>query len=303
MSYHAEGTSSERRLLATEEPLRRARCAAVSFVSPNARSHTPAPVPVEAHTKPRFAFSLQTVEDKLRAREENPDEDVEAAAAAREVTVSFNADVNDNMPWKFQPTQRSIKVGAQAHCISSLRCSAPHCCSFHVELVQLTLPVQSLSQLRPGQSTLAFYTAENTSDRVITGVSTYNVTPQQAGTYFNKIQCFCFEVRLTRRGSLTTDSRAFTATYMRLPMSLLVCFKQPSLQDSQPAASSCGGFPSTSIEPRREVSLRGCVPDVMHVCPPCRSKSCGPAKKSTCPSSSTWILSLQQTLGCAKSTI
>ncbi len=50
-------------------------------------------------------------------------------------------------------------------------------------------------QLRPGQSTLAFYTAENTSDRVITGVSTYNVTPQQAGTYFNKIQCFCFEVR------------------------------------------------------------------------------------------------------------
>lgn len=25
------------------------------------------------------------------------------------------------------------------------------------------------------------------------GVSTYNVAPQQAGLYFNKIQCFCFE--------------------------------------------------------------------------------------------------------------
>lgn len=48
--------------------------------------------------------------------------------------------------------------------------------------------------MRPGQSTLAFYTAENISNKVITGVSTYNVTPPQAGTYFNKIQCFCFEV-------------------------------------------------------------------------------------------------------------
>ena len=51
-----------------------------------------------------------------------------------------------------------------------------------------------MTQIRPGQSTLAFFTAENTSNKVITGVSTYNVTPQQAGTYFNKIQCFCFEV-------------------------------------------------------------------------------------------------------------
>ena len=52
----------------------------------------------------------QTVEDKLRAREENPDEAVESAAAAREVTVSFNADVADGMPWRFIPAQRSVKV-------------------------------------------------------------------------------------------------------------------------------------------------------------------------------------------------
>jgi cytochrome c oxidase assembly protein Cox11 len=30
------------------------------------------------------------------------------------------------------------------------------------------------------------------------GVSTYNVSPQRAGLYFNKIQCFCFEARAPR---------------------------------------------------------------------------------------------------------
>jgi cytochrome c oxidase assembly protein Cox11 len=55
--------------------------------------------------------------------------------------------------------------------------------------------VYPIAQVKPGQSTLAFYTAENLSDKSITGVSTYNVTPQQAGQYFNKIQCFCFEVQ------------------------------------------------------------------------------------------------------------
>jgi len=64
-------------------------------------------------------------------------------------------------------------------------------------------------QVRPGQSTLAFYTAENISDKVITGVSTYNVAPPQAGAYFNKIQCFCFEAGHPR--CLTYSSSAKTS--------------------------------------------------------------------------------------------
>lgn len=47
--------------------------------------------------------------------------------------------------------------------------------------------------VRPGESTLAFYTAHNLSNEPIVGVSTYNVTPPRAGLYFMKIQCFCFE--------------------------------------------------------------------------------------------------------------
>lgn len=74
----------------------------------------------------------------------------------REIVVQFNADVSDGMNWKFIPTQREVRV-------------------------------------KPGESALAFYTAENCSSTPITGMSTYNVTPMKAAVYFNKIQCFCFE--------------------------------------------------------------------------------------------------------------
>lgn len=54
--------------------------------------------------------------------------------------------------------------------------------------------------MRPGQSALSFFRASNPTPKAITGVSTYNVTPNQAGYYFNKIQCFCFENQRLRPG-------------------------------------------------------------------------------------------------------
>jgi len=50
-----------------------------------------------------------------------------------------------------------------------------------------------LEQVALGETALAFYTATNPTDRPIDGISTYNVVPFEAGQYFNKIQCFCFE--------------------------------------------------------------------------------------------------------------
>lgn len=54
-------------------------------------------------------------------------------------------------------------------------------------------PQQTAIRLVPGETALAFYTATNPTDEPITGISTYNVIPFEAGQYFNKIQCFCFE--------------------------------------------------------------------------------------------------------------
>ncbi|XP_063993886.1 cytochrome c oxidase assembly protein COX11, mitochondrial [Diachasmimorpha longicaudata] len=74
----------------------------------------------------------------------------------RTIKVHFNADTGAAMLWNFRPQQREIKVA-------------------------------------PGETALAFYTAKNPSDRPVIGISTYNVLPFEAGQYFNKIQCFCFE--------------------------------------------------------------------------------------------------------------
>jgi len=100
-----------------------------------------------------------TLEDKLASDAWSAAQRDEAAK--REITITFNADVAEGMPWRFTPTQKSIKV-------------------------------------RPGESALAFYTARNLSRTPVTGVATYNVQPNKVGVYFNKVQCFCFEEQRLR---------------------------------------------------------------------------------------------------------
>ncbi|GAB0497005.1 hypothetical protein MMPV_008328 [Pyropia vietnamensis] len=77
-------------------------------------------------------------------------------AGARPITIRFNADVSAGMPWRFTPATTAARV-------------------------------------RPGETALAFYTAENLGDTPLTGIATYNVTPAKVGIYFNKVQCFCFD--------------------------------------------------------------------------------------------------------------
>ena len=48
-------------------------------------------------------------------------------------------------------------------------------------------------QVRPGATNLAYFKVTNTSDQPLTGRAVYNVTPESAGAYFSKLECFCFK--------------------------------------------------------------------------------------------------------------
>lgn len=53
-------------------------------------------------------------------------------------------------------------------------------------------PMQTKMELKIGETGLAFYEAVNNSDKVLTGTASYNVAPEVAGYFFDKIECFCF---------------------------------------------------------------------------------------------------------------
>jgi cytochrome c oxidase assembly protein subunit 11 len=61
-------------------------------------------------------------------------------------------------------------------------------------------PVANTMSVKIGVVNLAYFAAENTSDKPTTGTAVFNVTPQEAGIFFNKIQCFCFTEQTLQPG-------------------------------------------------------------------------------------------------------
>lgn len=61
-------------------------------------------------------------------------------------------------------------------------------------------PVQTEMELKIGQTGLAYYEATNPTDRPIAGRASYNVAPYDAGGFFVKIDCFCFEMQVLQPG-------------------------------------------------------------------------------------------------------
>jgi cytochrome c oxidase assembly protein subunit 11 len=126
-------------------------------------------------------------------------------ATNRQVQVDFDSNVAPKLPWKFQPVQRSetVTIGAR---------------------------------------NMAFFTATNTSDRTITGSATFNVSPAQAGLYFTKIQCFCFNQQTLKPGET-----------VRMPVIFFVdpkILKDPDARDVSTITLSYTFYPVDSPAPK-----------------------------------------------------
>lgn len=64
----------------------------------------------------------------------------------------------------------------------------------NVRNVPLEFEAEQLTQrVKIGATGMAYFRVKNTSDQPVHATAGYNVVPQKAGPYFQKLQCFCFE--------------------------------------------------------------------------------------------------------------
>lgn len=81
----------------------------------------------------------------------------------KSVSVRFDSNTSGGLPWLFRPEKTAV-----------------------------TVPI--------GGKQLAFYKAVNQSAASVTGTAVFNVSPDEAGKYFMKIECFCFTEQTLKPG-------------------------------------------------------------------------------------------------------
>lgn len=108
------------------------------------------------------------------------------AVAGKTMLIRFDANRANALPWSFAPevASQTVVVGAR---------------------------------------NIAFFTARNDGPRPVTGTATFNVTPTQAGAYFVKTQCFCFNRQTLQPGES-----------MRMPV---IFYVDPRIADDADAAN------------------------------------------------------------------
>lgn len=129
--------------------------------------------------------------------------DVPVRAATGTVMIRFDGNTHPGLPWDFRPEK-------------------------------------PLQQVQIGERNMAFFIAQNLSKRAITGRATFNVTPEQAGSHFKKIECFCFTEQTLQPGER-----------VRMPVIFFVdpeLRKDPDAKDIQQITLSYTFYPVDSPE-------------------------------------------------------
>ncbi|WP_378943885.1 cytochrome c oxidase assembly protein [Mesorhizobium sp. ANAO-SY3R2] len=122
----------------------------------------------------------------------------------REITIRFDANVSGGLAWDFQPVARDIKI-------------------------------------KIGETAQAHYKAQNRFDKPAAGRATFNVTPELAGSYFNKVECFCF-----------TDTTLKPGESLDMPVVFFVdpdIVNEPDLKDLKTITLSYTFFPIEGEKP------------------------------------------------------
>ena len=90
-------------------------------------------------------------------------EEASSLRGKRQIQVSFDANVAPGLDWSFEPETRSVT-------------------------------------LRTGETATVFFKARNRDGRDLAAVAAFNVSPDVAGAWFDKISCFCFSEQRLKAG-------------------------------------------------------------------------------------------------------
>ena len=134
----------------------------------------------------------------------------------KEITVRFDANIANGLGWDFKPKQREVT-------------------------------------LKIGETIQVAYEATNITSRPLGGRATFNVTPQAAGAYFMKVECFCF-----------TDTELAPGETMDMPVVFYVdpaIVDVPELKNINTITLSYTFFPLDKAGSRNSAAAESKVPN------------------------------------------
>jgi cytochrome c oxidase assembly protein subunit 11 len=132
-------------------------------------------------------------------------------ATSQQISIRFDANVDSTLGWNFRPKQNTMIVNI-------------------------------------GEPAMAHFVASNEGSTPTTGTAVFNVTPAEAGIFFNKIECFCFTEQTLKAGETA-----------ELPVQFFVdpaILEDPDTRSIREITLSYTFYPAKSKAPEKQANLK-----------------------------------------------